>query len=146
MKKDHAYGVIVYYVENETVFFLILKQVQGHWSFPKGHSEKNEKKLETALRELKEETGISEVELVSEDIQITDEYVIKPDSSKPVHKYVEFYIGRAEDRDVIMQEGEIFEYKWITPEDGDSILTYDSSKRILKSANDLIKNYLQKKN
>lgn len=146
MKKDFAYGVIVFYEENETVYYLILKQVQGHWSFPKGHAEKGETEMQTALRELEEETGITDVTLVSEGQKIKDEYIIKPDSPKPINKIVEFYIGQVSNKDVTMQDGEIFEFKWITAEEGNDILTYDSSKRILKSANELVKNYLQKKN
>ena len=30
----------------------------GHWAFPKGHVEKKETEPETALREIKEETGL----------------------------------------------------------------------------------------
>ena len=93
MKKDYAYGVIVFYVENSSVYYLILKQIQGHWSFPKGHAEKDETTLETAKRELEEETGIMEIELISDKPQVKDEYIIK--KSKPVQKFVEFYIGDA---------------------------------------------------
>ena len=38
----------------------------GHWDFPKGHVEQNETELETALRELEEETGISKVEIIAD--------------------------------------------------------------------------------
>ena len=36
----------------------------GHWGFVKGHVEDNETEKETALRELKEETGLSKVEFI----------------------------------------------------------------------------------
>ena len=146
MKKDYAYGVIVFYVENGTVYYLILKQIQGHWSFPKGHAEDGETKLETAKRELEEETGISEVELISDEPRVRDEYIINSKKSKPVQKIVEFFIGEVGSKDIVMQEGEIFDHKWITTEEGESVFTYDSSKRLLKSANDLIQNYLQRYN
>ena len=143
MKKDYAYGVIVFYVENSSVYYLILKQIQGHWSFPKGHAEDGESGLETAKRELQEETGISNIELISGEVQVKDEYVI--DKKRPVHKVVEFFIGEAESKDIIMQDGEIFDHKWVTAEEGENVFTYESSKRLLKSANDIIQNYLQKK-
>jgi bis(5'-nucleosidyl)-tetraphosphatase len=146
MKKDYAYGVIVFHVDNGTVYYLILKQIQGHWSFPKGHAEDGETALETAKRELEEETGISEVELISNEPQVRDEYIINEKISKPVQKFVEFFIGEVGSKDIVMQEGEIFDHKWITVEQGESLFTYDSSKRLLKSASDLIQNYLQKYN
>ena len=36
----------------------MVKQLLGHWGFPKGHIEKDETEYETALREVKEETNI----------------------------------------------------------------------------------------
>lgn len=143
MKKDYAYGVIVFFVENSSVYYLILKQIQGHWSFPKGHAEDGESSLETARRELEEETGIKDVTLISEKPQVKDEYAIN--GTKPVQKFVEFFIGEVESKDIVMQDGEIFDHKWITVEEGEEIFTYDSSKRLLKSANDIVENYLQKK-
>ncbi len=41
---------------------LILQYPQGHWDLPKGHIEENDNNhKQTALRELTEETGISEI-------------------------------------------------------------------------------------
>ena len=41
---------------------LILQYPQGHWDLPKGHIEENDKNhRETALRELREETGIDDI-------------------------------------------------------------------------------------
>ena len=37
---------------------LLIKQTKGHWGFPKGHVEKDETEIETAIREVKEETGL----------------------------------------------------------------------------------------
>ncbi len=136
MKKDFAFGVIVFYEENDKIYFLVLQQIQGHWSFPKGHAEEGESKLDTALRELQEETGIDKVELISDDVMITDEYKIKKD----VHKVVEFFIGETYKKHIMIQEGEILDYKWITVDDSD-VLTYESSKRILNKANKLVRNY-----
>ena len=36
----------------------------GHWDFPKGHIDDGETEIQTALRELEEETGIANVDLV----------------------------------------------------------------------------------
>ena len=44
---------------------LLLQYPQGHWSFPKGHVEDGEDHHTTARRELKEETGISKVMIIS---------------------------------------------------------------------------------
>lgn len=62
-KKNTRAGVIINNIKDNTV---LLIQSSGYkWGFPKGRQEKNETVIETALRELKEETGII---LTDEDI------------------------------------------------------------------------------
>ena len=36
----------------------------GHWDFPKGHIEDGESEIQTALRELEEETGIAHTNVI----------------------------------------------------------------------------------
>ncbi|CCQ98411.1 Hydrolase, NUDIX family [[Clostridium] ultunense Esp] len=53
-----AAGGIVYRRQGGGTEILMIEDRFGHWSYPKGHSEGNEKPEETALREIQEETGI----------------------------------------------------------------------------------------
>ena len=48
--------------ENNEVLFIFRK---GKWDLPKGHLEKNEKPEKGALREVKEETGITKLKMLS---------------------------------------------------------------------------------
>lgn len=77
--KEPAFGVIVVYKEEGENKFLLLHQkpqFEGdiNWTFPKGHSEEGETAKECALRELFEETGIKDIELV-EDFLAREEYI-----------------------------------------------------------------------
>ena len=54
LKKEKACGCII--IENGQV--LLIQQTEGHWGFPKGHVEEGETELETAIREVKEETNL----------------------------------------------------------------------------------------
>ena len=56
--KEKSCGAIVYKKENDEFKFLLVHQNNGNYSFPKGHMEENETELETALREIKEETNL----------------------------------------------------------------------------------------
>jgi ADP-ribose pyrophosphatase YjhB (NUDIX family) len=45
---------------------LVVNQYGSSWSFPRGHIEEGESALETALREIGEESGVTDLELVRE--------------------------------------------------------------------------------
>ena len=61
---DESIGVIPVYKNNKGDYlFLIVLHNAGHWAFPKGHQENGESKVETAHRELYEETGIRNIEI-----------------------------------------------------------------------------------
>lgn len=138
MKEDRSYGVIVVLRGAEDKF-LCIKQTVGYWGFPKGHKEGNEKIKEAALRELKEETGIAQCNIL--DVPpIIDEYVFTLEGKEDYHKIVQYFIGLSESDVVLLQEDEILEYKWATYEQALEILTYENSKEVLKKA----KEYLDK--
>ncbi len=64
MADEKACGVIIYKNENNTRKYVIIRGVgiyQGYYGFPKGHMEPGETEQETALREVKEETGLDVV-------------------------------------------------------------------------------------
>ena len=64
--KDEAFGIVpIFSTESEPLFLLIQHQA-GHWAFPKGHADPGESALETAKRELEEETGIRNYEVLEE--------------------------------------------------------------------------------
>ena len=67
---------------------LIIKHKYGHISFPKGHVEGNETEEETAIREVKEETGI--------DIEITSnkKYYVQYENDNNSIEKVTYFIGK----------------------------------------------------
>lgn len=136
MKKEKSCGALVYRIENDSVDLLVLKhRLGGHWAFPKGHVEAGESERETALREVKEETGL--------DIKLQPGYRRRVFYSprKGVEKQVVYFLGYAEDSRTVMQEEEISEIRWVPMEQAHRFLTYRNDKRLLNSA----KKYLERK-
>ena len=60
---ESAGGVVVNVDSGEV---LVVNQNHNSWSLPKGHIESNENPLEAAKREIFEESGISELNLIEE--------------------------------------------------------------------------------
>ena len=69
MKTEKSCGAVVLRKNQGRLQVLLIKHINGgHWAFPKGHVERGETEEQTALREIKEETGLeyaSENEKVS---------------------------------------------------------------------------------
>ena len=59
IKKEKSCGAVVYKQIGKEYFFLIEKMNLGHYSLPKGHVENGETEIQTAKREILEETNLS---------------------------------------------------------------------------------------
>ena len=87
VKWEFSAGGVVFKKEEKSVYILLIR-VRDRWSFPKGNIEKNEKKEEAALREVKEETGV-EAEIVDYLGDIEYWYYL---GGYKVHKFVYYYL------------------------------------------------------
>ncbi|MBK5215367.1 MAG: NUDIX hydrolase [Candidatus Pacebacteria bacterium] len=128
--KDKSYGVIlILRKENTEDRFLILHQTKGHWSFPKGHKEKDESSIESAQRELEEETDIKNVTF-AELPTISEKYSFK-EGGKHYDKIVEYFIAFTEEEKIKIQDSEIIDYKWATFKEAMDTFTFPEVKQVL---------------
>ena len=109
-------------------FLLVFETYSKCWSLPKGHIEAGETDVQTALRELYEETGLTAKLDTSRCASI--EYPI----SSFARKQVAFYLGEVTGVPKV-REGEIDKYKWVTAEELKDYLfpdTYEACKTLLR--------------
>jgi 8-oxo-dGTP pyrophosphatase MutT (NUDIX family) len=138
MPVEKSAGIIVFRRENKEkgkIYYLLLHYQAGHWDFPKGHIEEGESEIETALRELKEETGISEVKIIP-GFRETIKYFFKR-NSKAVLKFVFFYLGQTRKKRVKLSFEHIG-YKWLPLEKALEQLTFKTAKNLLKKAHQFL--------
>ncbi len=123
-------GFIVYKTVENTNYYLIIKSTNGDIGFPKGHMEDGETELQTAIRELKEETNV-DVEII-EGFRKQIEYPLpkRPD----VIKQSVYFLGRAVTDDVICQEGEVINAAFVSYDDAMRTLTFEDTRRLLEDA------------
>lgn len=134
MNFEKSCGAIVYRKYHGNTEILLIKHVNsGHWSFPKGHVEKDETEVETALREIKEETGIDVI--IDSSFRETVTYYPKKDTQK----VVVYFIARAKNYDFIPQEEEIAQIRWVEIGLAHQILTYENDKTIVNKAKNAIR-------
>jgi tRNA nucleotidyltransferase (CCA-adding enzyme) len=140
IKKDFSIGVIVYYRKVEQVEYLILRHQQGHWAFSKGHPEAGEKNSETALRELHEETGLLNPELLHDEPVLNEKYNFLNNRGKKVIKNVDYFIAKVENKDVQIDGTEIKECRWCSFQSALRLVTFPGSKSLLKKVNEIVLN------
>lgn len=140
MNYEKSCGVVIFRKENDKIEYLIIRQKNdSHWGFPKGHIEERETENETAIREVKEETGL-DISIL-DNFRVTDKYFVKGDTMKEVV----FFLGKTDESSVAIQPEEISDYKWADEGLAKDILTYESSKKIIYKADLYIKNILKEK-
>ena len=130
-KYENSCGAIVF--NNKIKKFLIVKMFNGNWGFPKGHIEEYETQVETAKREVFEETGI-EINIVSD-----KKYEIKYIPNETTIKKVTFFIGITENEEVTVDEQEIEAYKWCSYEEALKTITYRLQKEVLENSYKILK-------
>ncbi len=113
---------------------LLIKQTKGHWGFPKGHVEKDETEIETATREVKEETNLDVA--IDENKRYTMKYV----TDKGKLKEVVLFIAKCVGGDIERQESEISDIKWLDFNEALKKITYDNTRELFKKVLDCYKN------
>lgn len=133
MKYEKSCGIVVYRQYEDTIEFLTVRsKAFGHWGFPKGHVEEGESEQETAKREVLEETGL-DIEICS-NFRRSITYITSGGTSKEVV----LFIGQCLEGDVVIQEEEVEDYKWLSYNKALELLTFDSDKKVLTEANGII--------
>lgn len=139
MIKQYSAGGIVYKKDSDGTKILVSKHSGHHgWVFPKGligdHIEGEEKEA-TAIREVKEETGV-EAKIEKPLSPVTYWYEFEGEKiEKTVYYFVMLFLGG----DISKHDWEMEEVEWLDVSEVEDRLTYPSDKEVWKEAIKLIK-------
>ncbi len=137
MTKEFSAGGIIFKLVGQDIKVLLIKNAalrdptKAYWGFPKGHLEQDETPEVAALREVKEETGI-DAEIIE---KIDDEhyFFMHPQKGK-ISKKVTYYMMKYLSGEEQIQEAELLELGWFTPNDAFSMLSFKNDKTLLSKA------------
>lgn len=125
-------GGVVYRVREGAIQFLLIRDPYGNWGLPKGHLEAGETPVDAAVREVAEETGLSDLEVIAQ--LPTIDWFFK-DHGRLVHKFCHFFLLECASGDATPQlEEGISECAWKTVEDALAQVTYANAREVLRSA------------
>ncbi len=134
MNYEKSCGAVVFTRVDEAIKYLLVANLSGIYGFPKGHMEGNETEIETALREVFEETGLN-IQLI-DGFRTTDAHLIP--EKKDTIKHITYFLGTFEHQNVVYQKEELSGAYLVSYEEALGLFQFESSKRILKEANDYL--------
>lgn len=130
MKNLISAGIVVYRVTDGIREYLLLHYTAGHWDFSKGKVEAGESKQEAALRELREEAGITST--IIPDFEHSFSYIFNDYDGSLIHKTVYFFVGQAQAGDVVLSH-EHQDFVWLPYQEAHERLTYANAKNLLQN-------------
>ncbi len=128
--EERSAGAVVFRKAGGRRLYLLLQNA-GRWDFPKGGMEKGESELQTVAREVEEETGLSEIEILPGFRKVI-EYFYRRDG-KNIHKQVVYLLASTAEAKVRIS----FEHQgfgWFPYDEALERASYDNSKITLSEA------------
>jgi len=130
VSREISAGVILFRRTPEPQY-LLLHYESGHWDFPKGHIEAGEDAQEAARRELKEETGISDIRLLNGYKQ-TLRYFFRQKGTG-IFKLVIYFLAETTQSDVSLSYEHVG-FEWLPYQEALARLTFKNSRDLLTKA------------
>ena len=129
---EESYGILPFRHEEGTWrVLLILHRHGNHWGFPKGKADAEEHPKESAMRELKEETGLNVASFLSQN-PLEERYEFARRGAR-VSKIVHYFPAKVEGS-LSLQTDEVRAAKWATLVEALEQLTFDETKKLCKEA------------
>ena len=127
MAMIHSAGAVLYTTQNGQRLYVLVREKNGSYGMPKGHVEPGETLAETALREIREETGITAVLHAPQPVMV-DEYPIAGGDVKRVSWFIAHYDGQTPEAD----RSQVLGVLVLPLEAALKTLTYGSTREILR--------------
>ena len=134
--REKSCGAVIFVKKDDQTKYLLLNYAARHWDFVKGNVEQNETEKDTALRELQEETGITDAVFV-DGFKETIAYFYRR-QGLTVHKEVVFFIMESHTEDITLSFEHIG-YVWMDYQHAMEKLNFKNAKDVLQKAHDFLK-------
>lgn len=130
-RREFSAGFLLFRDTPEGPVYLLLDYGK-HWDYAKGHLEEGETAWQAAVRELREETGIRQVDRVSR-FERDMHYDFYSPKKGRVIKTVTYFLGRTTAEEVALSD-EHAGYAWLPYEAALERLTYENAREMLAAA------------
>src|SRR5437879_3386152 len=132
-ERAESFGGVVYRRAGGGIEVVVVgRKDPGIYGLPKGTPNPGESVEDTALREVREETGI-EVEIEAK-IDAIEYWFVRAAIDTRFHKFVHFYLMRPTGGDTSLHDHEHDFVAWLPVEEATALLTYHNEVRVLEKA------------
>jgi bis(5'-nucleosidyl)-tetraphosphatase len=145
VRRHVSAGMIVFHRSaGRCRFLLVLSRLTKRplWEFPKGGVDEGETLMQTALRELREETGITEDAVaVVPNFEWRESYRFTSGREAErtlIHKQVTYFLAETSVVEVTIADSELSEYAWLELEEAIRRIKYPERRKMLKEAAALV--------
>jgi 8-oxo-dGTP pyrophosphatase MutT (NUDIX family) len=130
-----AGGVANRVVDGRVEVVVIKTSSEGRWQLPKGMIDPGETAEIAALREVREEAGVT-CEIIEPLDAIEYWFVAAFDGGpkKRYHKQVHFYLMKYLEGDVNDHDHEVVEARWVAIDEAEKMLAFDTEKELIVKA------------
>ena len=139
--KEKSFGIVPVFKDLKgDIYFCLVRQSKEYWGFPKGHGNEGEDSLDTARRELMEETGITDIDILK-DKSFIENYTFEKDGVTH-NKIAEYFIGFTNDIKTNTHKDfqeEILEIKWASFNEAKNLITFPEAREILNEIIEYLK-------
>ena len=133
---EHSSGGVVARRMDGSVHLLLIRDPYGKWGLPKGHVENGESSCEAALREVREETGLTRLETGPSLGTIDWYFRLK---GNLVHKFCDYFLMSSPDGDTSPEVSEgITECRWLPVDEAIETVAYDNAREVVVRAADVL--------
>ena len=135
-KEETSAGGVVYRVADGAPLYLLIRDSYRNWGFPKGHVEEGELPDGAALREVSEETGLTDLAMRGLIDTIDWHFRFR---GKLIHKICHFYLMETAKSSTSPQRTEgITACRWLTFGEAEELISYANAREVLRKARVLL--------
>lgn len=138
LPREDLGGGVVYRRNGQDIFLAMVHDVFGYWTLSKGHLEPGEDIREGTSRELKEELGLTGLDL-GEEVGV-NEYIASDPRVGPVRRRVSYFLVKTDEKDLKLgPSGGLDDARWFKPEELEGLKIYDDIRPLIKKALEKLK-------
>jgi 8-oxo-dGTP pyrophosphatase MutT (NUDIX family) len=135
-RDETSAGGVVFRMDVGQPLYLLIRDSYKNWGFPKGHVETGEQPEAAAIREVHEETGLTDLSIRAQIDTIDWFFRFR---GQLIHKVCHFYLMETAAETTSPQRAEgITACRWRRFEEAQSIISYANAREVLRRAQELL--------